>query len=128
MILHLTLVVAISAQYATLPKGLELEQGGGYTGLVIGISNTVPEDYGLIAKISEQMVQSSRTLYEAAEGLVFIKKVTIIVPANWERPTVGDIERYNMDFKGVVTGINFDSLPLQVYHTVEKARVLFCRQ
>ena len=100
--------------------GLELEPGGGYTGLVIGISNTVPEDYEIISMISEQMVQASRTLYEAAEGLVFLKKITIIAPSNWGMPTEGDINRYNMDFKGVVTGVNFDQLPLQVYHTVEK--------
>ena len=109
-----TLIATVAwAQYATMPKGLELEAGGGYTGLVVGISNTVPEDYELIAMISEQMTQSSRTLYEAAEGLVFIKKVTIIAPANWEMPTEGDIERYGMNFKGVVTGVNFDQLPLQ---------------
>ena len=109
-----TLIATVAwAQYAAMPNGLVLEAGGGYTGLVVGISNTVPEDYELIAMISEQMVQSSRTLYEAAEGLVFIKKVTIIAPANWEMPTEGDITRYGMNFKGVVTGVNFDELPLQ---------------
>ena len=86
--------------------------------------------------ITEQLSVASKTLYDAAEGRVFLKKgkvhrwfpffmklplrtfkVTIVAPGNWEKPTDTDIRLQELNFKGVVTGINFDQLPMQIYHT-----------
>ena len=120
-ILSLLICVQIGySQYASVPKTLEIDEDGGYVGLVIGISNTVAQDYSLPKLISEKIASASETLYEAAEGRVYIKKITIVAPGNWERPTENEILRNELNYKGVVTGLNFDQLPMQVYHAVEK--------
>ena len=98
------------------------------------------KDYSLVKLITEQLSVASKTLYDAAEGRVFLKKgkvqkqfflialnkfkttvwtfkVTIVAPGNWEKPDDTDIRLNDLTYKGVVTGINFDQLPMQIYHT-----------
>ena len=97
------------SEYASIPKKLEIDEEGGYVGLVVGISNTVAQDrfqivstscyeyrmlhmicsayyapyemiscrvkdYSLVKLITEQLSVASKTLYDAAEGRVFLKK------------------------------------------------------
>lgn len=87
---------------AKIPKRLEIGEDGGYTGLVVGISNTVGQDYTLIKLIQERLQDASRALYDATEGLAFLKKIHIIVPRNWVMPTEDDIRRYGLNYKGLL--------------------------
>lgn len=42
-------------QTAKIPKKLEISEDGGYTGFVVGISNTVARDYSLIKMLEERL-------------------------------------------------------------------------
>ena len=59
----LLLLVPISRpQTAKIPKKLEIQEDGGYTGFVVGISNTVARDYSLIKMLEERLQAEAHKL------------------------------------------------------------------
>ena len=50
-LLYFLFIKSVLTQYASIPKKLEIDEEGGYVGLVVGISNTVGPDYSLVKLI-----------------------------------------------------------------------------
>ena len=96
----LILVKAAESITAKIPKKLEIEEDGGYVGLVVGISNTVAKDYSLIKLLQDRLQDASRALYDATEGMAYLKKIHIVVPRKWDKPTDDDTRRFDINFKG----------------------------
>ena len=100
-ILFAILVTIGNSLNAKVPKRLEIDDDGGYVGLVVGISNTVGSDYTLIRLLQGLLQDASRALYDATEGIAYLKKIHIVVPRNWIQPTDDDIGRYDINYKGI---------------------------
>ena len=43
--LYWSFIQGVVSEYASIPKKLEIDEEGGYVGLVVGISNTVAQDW-----------------------------------------------------------------------------------
>ncbi|XP_021051456.1 calcium-activated chloride channel regulator 3A-1 [Mus pahari] len=56
----------------------------GYEGVVIAINPSVPEDEGLIPSIKDMVTQASTYLFEASQGRVYFRNISILVPMTWK--------------------------------------------
>ncbi|XP_052034992.1 calcium-activated chloride channel regulator 3A-1 [Apodemus sylvaticus] len=56
----------------------------GYEGVVIAINPSVPEDERLISSIKAMVTQASTYLFEATQGRVYFRNVSILVPMTWK--------------------------------------------
>ncbi|XP_071810549.1 calcium-activated chloride channel regulator 1-like [Asterias amurensis] len=55
----------------------------GYTGLVVAIADSVPEDPKLIDDIKAVFKEASAVLYQATDHRAYIREMTILVPQTW---------------------------------------------
>lgn len=64
-------------------ESLITKAGKGYSGIVVAIHNSVPEDTQLIEKIKTIFQNASSLLFHATSNQAFFKEVTIVVPDAW---------------------------------------------
>ena len=106
----------------------------GYEGLYIAISNKVPEDWSLVGKLIWLLHAFSRTLFDKTQKNLYLRKVSIVVPENWNPlPEKPEYERneYYMSARGLwaanwnstwnkrmyKSAPNFENTPMRVYHS-----------
>ncbi|XP_066283830.1 calcium-activated chloride channel regulator 1-like [Branchiostoma lanceolatum] len=62
--------------------GIKLENNK-YTGLVIGIHRSVPQDVGLIQAIKDAFTRASSALCQATKNRAYFANITILLPKTW---------------------------------------------
>ncbi|XP_077986132.1 calcium-activated chloride channel regulator 4A-like [Glandiceps talaboti] len=78
ILVFLTVIVLVCGQR----NRVELNNNE-YTGLLVAISENIPEDFNLIERIKVVFTRTSSYLYEATEHRVYFKDVTILIPRTW---------------------------------------------
>ena len=68
-------IQGIVSEYASIPKKLEIDEEGGYVGLVVGISNTVAQDRFQIIKSSPDL---NHFIFEVNVGKSRIRHTTTL--------------------------------------------------
>ncbi|XP_052061931.1 calcium-activated chloride channel regulator 1-like isoform X2 [Mytilus californianus] len=58
-------------------------QQNGYQGIVVSISDKVPEDQHLLTTIQNWLTEASHKMYIATKYHVYLKEITITIPSTW---------------------------------------------
>ncbi|XP_070559943.1 calcium-activated chloride channel regulator 1-like [Ptychodera flava] len=65
-----------------------------YSGILVAIHESIPEDAYLIERIQEVFSSASSYLYEASEKRVYFKDVTILIPRTWSDSLADEAATY----------------------------------
>ena len=85
-----------------------------YSGLSIGISSLVDQDWTMVESLVDLGIEFSKYLYQATLQRFNIDTIRIVVPREWPiNSRVETNRRYN--YTGIYNGINFESMPMRIY-------------
>ncbi|XP_035676245.1 calcium-activated chloride channel regulator 4-like [Branchiostoma floridae] len=76
------LLVLVLTFRETSTLGIKL-QNNKYTGLVIAIHRSIPQDDGLIQAIKDAFTSASRALCQATKNRAYFANITILLPKTW---------------------------------------------
>ena len=107
-------VDAIKLNYGNYYQSGRMINNTYYSGITIGISNKVDQDWNLVENLVDLTVEFSKYLYQATLQRFNIDRVRIVVPREWPiNSGVRQNRRYN--YTGIHSGSNFESMPFRVY-------------
>ncbi|XP_067930964.1 calcium-activated chloride channel regulator 1-like [Watersipora subatra] len=75
--------VVTSSNIGNDRQDIDLSSNGGYTNILIGIDDLVPENSDIISKIQEYFTEASKILFAATNNRLYFENFTILVPENW---------------------------------------------
>lgn len=78
-------IVAFLLVSSHVVSGIKISSDGGYTNLVIKITDQVPEDScpKILTNIKKLLTEGSHVLHEAFDNRVYLKSATIVIPKSW---------------------------------------------
>ncbi|XP_033113723.1 calcium-activated chloride channel regulator 4A-like [Anneissia japonica] len=78
------LLSVFTVVHTSFPNKIALKDGG-YTGVLVAISEDVPEDQSLIDKLKMDFINGSEFLFEATSKRVYWKEITFLIPTTWKK-------------------------------------------
>ncbi|KAI8511259.1 hypothetical protein Bbelb_103590 [Branchiostoma belcheri] len=76
------LVTVLTVGDTTSALGIKLENNK-YTGLVIGVHRSVPQNDSLVQAIKDAFIRASRALFLATDNRAYFANITILLPRTW---------------------------------------------
>ncbi|KAI8510365.1 chloride channel [Branchiostoma belcheri] len=64
------------------PSEIVLDNNG-YSGVLVAIGPSVPEDQRIVDRLQEILTETSQALYEATNSRAYLKNIAILIPKSW---------------------------------------------
>ena len=106
---------------SNVQKGIKLS-GNHYTGITVGISDHVKEDWNLVANLNELLTSFSVNLFKETANRIYVGDVNIIVPKTWSEPRTDDLKR-RLKYIGEINRVNFETMPIRIYESKSKVMI-----
>ncbi|XP_077983917.1 calcium-activated chloride channel regulator 1-like [Glandiceps talaboti] len=75
----------------------------GYKGIVVAISNHVPDNETILQRIQDAFIEASQVLFVATNRRAYFKDITVLVPKSWShRPEFGKVRTESFETANII--------------------------